>query len=73
MVEPLSNAQELMNMILKASNEKHDIPLDIAIAQAQAYAAIAQAEQLKRIADALHDPEGWSIGRLFEYYIRNRV
>lgn len=31
----------------------HDLTLDMALTSAQAYAAIAQAEQLKRIADAL--------------------
>lgn len=64
----LDNARNLMDLSNDAIREDGSkIHTTVAIAMAQAYAAIAQAEQLKRIADQLEDICGRGDG---EGYLR---
>lgn len=52
MADALSNAQAMINLILEVTKNK-EMPSEFGLEMIKAYASIAQAEQLKRIADSL--------------------
>ena len=67
MADPLSNARALVDEVYKQTIQAGvNLSATDSIALAQAYAAIAQAEQLKRIADNLARITGDSYLRTYE-------